>query len=71
MLRKQRGLCAVCRQPEPSGQSLVVDHCHRTKKNRGLLCHACNLGIGKLRDDSTIICAALLYVLRHEKERQE
>lgn len=44
----QEGRCAICQTREPGGRSkaLCVDHCHTTKKIRGLLCHACNSGLG-------------------------
>jgi hypothetical protein len=35
---QQNGLCAIC-QERPA---TVVDHCHVTKRVRGLLCHGCN-----------------------------
>lgn len=49
--RKQKGLCAICKQPEKrviKGKllPLVVDHDHVTGKVRGLLCHACNMALG-------------------------
>jgi hypothetical protein len=30
---------------------LFVDHCHKTGKVRGLLCHGCNLAIGSVGDN--------------------
>ena len=44
MLDKQGELCAICKQCKP----LVVDHDHQTNRFRGLLCHKCNLNLGKL-----------------------
>lgn len=54
---KQAGLCAICGQPETRKSrwggttSLSVDHNHKTKRNRGLLCFECNTAIGKLKVD--------------------
>lgn len=68
MLREQDHLCAICKRPERalnrSGESrqLSVDHCHETGYVRGLLCHACNIGIGSLGDSPELLCAALKYL---------
>ncbi len=54
----QRGVCAVCREPEkyltPLGvpKRLAVDHSHITGKNRGLLCTDCNFKVG-YRENTT------------------
>lgn len=43
LFEHQKGLCAICGQEEAfKGKRLAVDHCHKTKKIRGLLCHRCN-----------------------------
>lgn len=41
MLRRQRGMCALCQEPPPP-HGFYVDHCHATGRNRGLLCARCN-----------------------------
>jgi hypothetical protein len=56
----QGHLCAVCRRPDR--RALSVDHCHETGRIRGLLCSACNLAIGLLRDDVGILEAAIAYL---------
>lgn len=72
MLKKQKGLCAICKKQESSSpgkkskwtntQRLSVDHCHKTKKVRGLLCSNCNRGIGYLKDDIKILSKAISYL---------
>ena len=68
LLDKQNGLCAICKQPETSKsrsgklKSLAVDHCHITGKVRGLLCHHCNTGIGKLKDNVELLESAIKYL---------
>jgi hypothetical protein len=61
MLRRQNGVCAICKA-HPNGASLCVDHCHATGKLRGLLCHACNIGISKFDDDPNVVRMAAGYL---------
>lgn len=44
--------CKIC----GSNENLVLDHCHKTKRIRGVLCDGCNVGIGRLKDNP-ILCA--------------
>lgn len=49
MLRGQEGKCLICGTDKPNGRSrkyFSVDHCHKTGKVRGLLCHVCNTKLG-------------------------
>lgn len=46
MLRQQKEKCLVCKD-EPAQYRLCVDHDHETGKVRGLLCHPCNLALGR------------------------
>jgi hypothetical protein len=67
LLESQGGVCAICGRPETRIQQgkvkrLHVDHCHSTGVVRGLLCAACNTGIGLLQDDPDIIARALEHV---------
>lgn len=73
MHAEQRGLCAICGRPEGSDKSsrsktgirrLHVDHCHATGRVRGLLCGACNFGIGSLGDSPDRLRAAAEYLQR-------
>lgn len=58
MFAEQDGKCAICLRE----RKLIIDHDHKTKKVRGLLCHACNTAIGKLGEDVQTIGRALVYV---------
>lgn len=69
MLDKQNNTCAICQKPETciDGRTkmprrLSIDHCHKTNIVRGLLCHNCNVSIGKFEDDSVRIYRALRYI---------
>lgn len=59
MHKSQDGKCLICEKQT----KLYIDHCHQTKKVRGLLCHSCNTGIGFLHHDPEIIRAAIKYLL--------
>lgn len=39
-----------------------IDHCHRTDKIRGILCHKCNTGIGLLNDNPKLLQNAIKYL---------
>lgn len=43
-----------------------VDHCHSTGKVRGMLCSACNTGLGLFRDNQDNLVRAIEYLKRHE-----
>jgi hypothetical protein len=63
----QDGLCAICfHAPQGKSKRLFVDHCHNTKRVRGLLCGSCNSAIGLLKENSTILNNAHIYVKRNE-----
>ena len=67
MLEKQGGVCAVCKGPEIVMRNgvplmLAVDHDHVTGKVRGLLCSACNLGLGIFKDSTSTLKAAIEYL---------
>lgn len=48
MYEIREGRCWIC---STHYQSLHVDHCHKTNRIRGLLCRACNLALGMMKDD--------------------
>ncbi len=62
MLREQDGACAICKR-RPA-RWLCIDHCHATKKVRGLLCHKCNAALGFLGDDVDRLRRAAAYLDR-------
>jgi hypothetical protein len=56
--------CAICGSMGGVGRhgQLHIDHDHVTGEVRGVLCHECNTGIGKLRDDPDLLLAAVDYL---------
>lgn len=62
LLTSQNNLCAICHNPLTNPH---VDHNHITGQIRGLLCRLCNNGIGFLKDDPTILLAAIHYLQFH------
>jgi hypothetical protein len=62
LLAKQNGVCAICEQPEKHKKRLSVDHCHETKRVRGLLCSNCNVGLGFFRDNPKVLRASADYL---------
>ena len=71
LLKLQNNVCAICLCPETralgnSEPRLCVDHCHKNKKIRGLLCRNCNSAIGMLKDSKEIIMRAASYVDKYD-----
>ena len=66
MLSAQRDVCAICGRSNSQKNKgmLHVDHCHKTGKIRGLLCHNCNVSIGLLADDPAIFRRAIKYIMK-------
>lgn len=63
LLEEQGGACAICGTTDAAPHDyLSVDHCHDSGIVRGLLCSACNKGIGHLRDDPSILREAANYL---------
>ena len=68
----QHGRCAICNtfcssyaDSTPDNPRLVVDHCHKTGKVRGLLCDLCNSGLGRLKDSVELLKKAIDYLDRN------
>ena len=71
MLRRQRGLCGICKR-KPGKRRLCVDHDHKTGQVRGLLCGRCNSGNGFYGDDPRLTRAATVYLEKaHRRARRQ
>lgn len=63
MFLEQNGCCKICKRHQTEfKRRLHVDHSHATNEVRGLLCHNCNLALGRFMDNKDIIKAALEYL---------
>ena len=59
ILKEQENKCLIC------GKKLIdpcIDHCHKTFKIRGLLCHKCNRGLGHFDDNPELLEKAAKYL---------
>lgn len=65
MLASQDGGCEICRTPLHGDKDTCVDHDHESGRVRGLLCHSCNIGLGKFRDDLALVRVAVEYLARY------
>lgn len=62
-LDEQGGVCAICGGTVTAKGG--VDHCHASGKIRGILCHHCNVAIGNLKDDISLLKKAIIYLERN------
>jgi hypothetical protein len=65
MLELQNGKCAICGSKEikrKGAKYFNIDHCHKSNKVRGLLCHNCNIVLGKIEDSKEWLKQALIYL---------
>lgn len=62
LIKQQNGKCAICLMLFSATRHTHVDHCHDTKKIRGILCHTCNVGLGNFKDSPPLLSAAIAYL---------
>ncbi len=63
MFEEQDGCCAICKRHQSEfTKSLFIDHCHKTNKVRGLLCHNCNIGLGSFKDNIELMKNGINYL---------
>lgn len=67
MIVDQNNLCFICKKPETKTYkgkpyALAVDHCHTTGKIRKLLCHNCNVTLGRVEDNTEILENMIKYL---------
>jgi hypothetical protein len=60
--RNSQTVCQICgKKPE----RLCLDHCHTTGKLRGMLCNACNSGLGFFKDNQQTLLSAVEYLKKN------
>lgn len=59
----ENGLCEICESEpiKPYGR-LSLDHDHKTGGFRGFICSNCNMGLGLLKDNLTVLQSAIEYL---------
>ena len=68
MLKDQGNACLICNSHiefcgSPTGKhQAAIDHCHSSGDVRGILCGACNVGLGKFYDDPDLLRKAADYI---------
>jgi len=65
---KQKGRCAICK--DKPRYRLHLDHDHRRKFARRLLCGLCNRGLGCFRDDPRLLRRAAAYLIAELKSHR-
>ena len=65
MFKQQKGRCAICK--EKSRRRLQVDHDHRRRVVRRLLCNGCNTGLAGFKDNPRLMRLGAAYVVREAK----
>jgi RNase P subunit RPR2 len=60
--------CPICQKTTIPGVTsrIVLDHNHNTGKIRGWICDSCNTGLGRFKDDISLLERAILYLQREE-----
>jgi heterodisulfide reductase subunit A-like polyferredoxin len=58
--------CAICKQPCKTGRNLAIDHDHKTNVVRDLLCQRCNVVLGLVNDDESLLFDMMDYLKRHQ-----
>lgn len=67
ILELQNGVCAICLRHQRY-KRLSIDHDHKTKRVRGLLCNWCNRALGKFVDSVVRLRRAAEYLETFESK---
>ena len=64
LIKKFNNKCGICGGEDSI--NLSIDHDHKTKKIRGLLCNNCNNGLGRFKDSTSLLKKAIEYLNNNE-----
>jgi len=64
LLRSQKSKCQICSVPLVGGHQTHIDHDHKSKKIRGILCTNCNRGLGHFQDSILNLRNAIEYLTK-------
>ena len=62
MFIAQEGKCAICDFQFTTRKSIHIDHNHKIGKVRQLLCPNCNTGLGKFKEEISLLLKAINYL---------
>jgi hypothetical protein len=65
LLENQGNKCAICKKQLIKKFDICVDHCHKTKIIRGILCRKCNSALGQFGDSIQGLTKAIEYILHN------
>ena len=76
MLQQQNGRCPICNRSISLDVGVqtnraALDHSHRTKKNRSLLCYHCNRALGLFADNIDTLVSAVIYLTEWNRKHTE
>lgn len=62
-LKNFQNKCPICKTRKPGGRGeWHLDHNHKTKKFRGILCSKCNIALGCVQDDPNRLLKLIKYL---------
>lgn len=63
---EQQNKCLICGQDFHQFNIKHLDHCHKSKRYRGILCGHCNKGLGMFKDNVEYLQNAIDYLKKHD-----
>lgn len=62
IFKAQGRKCAICSRTKHVGRNWHTDHCHTSKRVRGILCHPCNHMLGGAKDQISTLLSGVAYL---------